>query len=74
MLLYNITEVASNISSFTTEDTNVTHTNIAIIYNQYLIRPYLENILKCHAAKLGFARSMLYGSEEGGAQRSRSKS
>jgi hypothetical protein len=38
---------------FTTEDTNVKHRNILIIYDQYLIRNYLQKILKCKTVKLG---------------------
>ncbi len=45
------------INKFITDDTNVKLTNIAAIYNQYLIRNYLQKILKCQAAKLGFVRS-----------------
>jgi hypothetical protein len=31
---------------FITEDSNGKHTNITTIYNQYLIRNYLQKILK----------------------------
>ena len=72
--LYNRTEVASNISSCTTEDTNVKLTILQPFTINILIRTYLEKILKCQASKLGFARSSHCGNEEGGAQRSRSKS
>jgi hypothetical protein len=44
---------------FISEDTNEKYTNITTIYNQYLIRNYLQKILKCHAAKFPFVRSMV---------------
>jgi hypothetical protein len=57
-LPYDRTEVASEKSSFNTEDTNLKHTNILTIYNQYSIRNDLQKILQCQKAKLGFARTM----------------
>ncbi len=41
---------------FITEDTNVKHTIITTIYNEYQNRNYLQKFLKCKGGRLGMKR------------------
>ncbi len=62
LLIYKRTSCLKQIK-FITEDTKVKHTNITAIYIKYFMRNYLQTILKCQIAKLGFVRSMIHENE-----------